>query len=139
VCVCERAFILQSTGREKQEWDGDSGGRRRGGGDGCGLNTRARIYICNTHTHTRTYAVEVSHAVTQPEARTCQHIQTHIDTHIPVQREGTHAHTRYCHKHMHTLKGGRGRGGAGGVGGPGGDTVSRRAEGVRILFEVDGK
>ena len=103
MCVCERAFILQSTGREKQEWDGDSGGRRRGGGDGCGLNTRARIYICNTHTHTRTYAVEVSHAVTQPEARTCQHIQTHIDTHIPVQRQGTHAHTRYCHKHMHKL------------------------------------
>ena len=42
--VCEREFVLQSTGREKQGWAGDSGGRRRAGGDGC-------VLTCTQHTH----------------------------------------------------------------------------------------
>ena len=41
---CEREFILQSTGREKYGWEGDSGGRWKGGGDGCVLT-----YTQHTH------------------------------------------------------------------------------------------
>ena len=42
--VCEREFVLESTGRGKQGWAGDSGGRRRTGGDGCVLT-----YTQHTH------------------------------------------------------------------------------------------
>ena len=42
----EREMILQSTGREKQRWAGDSGGRRRAGGDGC-------VLTYTQHTHMR--------------------------------------------------------------------------------------
>ena len=52
--MCEREFILQSTGREKQGWAGDSGGRRRGGGDVCVLTYTQHTYmIVGNRKHTR--------------------------------------------------------------------------------------